>query len=77
MDRFTSFQVNVIDREGDFVVDELGGSDGLLDPNSSESAAQFGRIDDPAQASAIRTVTFPVSTSGSACPPARPVATRM
>jgi len=41
-------QVNVIDREGDFVVDELGGSDGLLDPNSSDLAAQFGRIDDPA-----------------------------
>ena len=41
-------QVNVIDREGDVVVDELGGSDGLLDPPSGVLAAQFGRIDDPA-----------------------------
>ena len=41
-------QVNVIDKEGDFVVDELGGSDGLLDPASTVLAAQFARIDDPA-----------------------------
>src|SRR5262245_25786220 len=41
-------QVNIIDREGDVVVDELGGSDGLLDPTSTNLAAQFGRIDDPA-----------------------------
>ena len=41
-------QVNIIDREGDVVVDELGGSDGLLDPTNPSLAAQFGRIDDPA-----------------------------
>jgi hypothetical protein len=41
-------QVNIIDREGDVVVDELGGSDGLLDPSSTNLAAQFGRTDDPA-----------------------------
>jgi hypothetical protein len=41
-------QVNVIDKEGDVVVDELGGSDGLLDPTNPNLAAQFGRIDDPA-----------------------------
>jgi len=41
-------QVSIVDREGDVVVDELGGSDGLLDPSSSNLAAQFGRIDDPA-----------------------------
>jgi len=41
-------QVNVIDREGDVVVDELGASDGLLDPASGDLAAQFGRIDDGA-----------------------------
>jgi hypothetical protein len=41
-------QVNVIDREGDVIVDELGGSDGLLDPNNPNLAAQFARIDDPA-----------------------------
>jgi hypothetical protein len=41
-------QVNIIDKEGDVVVDELGGSDGLLDPTSTNLAAQFGRIDDPA-----------------------------
>ena len=41
-------QVNVTDREGDVVVDELGASDGLLDPTSSNLAAQFGRIDDGA-----------------------------
>ena len=40
-------QVNVIDREGDVVVDELGAADGLLDPTSRDLAAQFGRIDDP------------------------------
>ncbi len=41
-------QVNIVDREGDVVVDELGASDGLLDPTSGDLAAQFGRIDDPA-----------------------------
>jgi hypothetical protein len=41
-------QVNIIDKEGDVVVDELGASDGLLDPTNSNLAAQFGRIDDPA-----------------------------
>jgi hypothetical protein len=41
-------QVNIIDREGDVVVDELGASDGLLDPASDTLAAQFGRIDDGA-----------------------------
>jgi hypothetical protein len=41
-------QVSIIDREGDVVVDELGGSDGLLDPTNPNLAAQFGRIDDPA-----------------------------
>jgi hypothetical protein len=41
-------QVNVIDREGDVVVDELGASDGLLDPTNPNLAAQPGRIDDGA-----------------------------
>jgi hypothetical protein len=41
-------QVSIIDREGDVVVDELGGSDGLLDPSNPNLAAQLGRIDDPA-----------------------------
>jgi len=41
-------QVSIIDREGDVVVDELGGSDGLLDPANPNLAAQFARIDDPA-----------------------------
>ena len=41
-------QVNIIDKEGDVVVDELGASDRLLDPTSTNLAAQFGRIDDPA-----------------------------
>ena len=41
-------QVSVIDKEGDVVVDELGASDGLLDPTSTNLAAQFGRIDDGA-----------------------------
>ncbi len=41
-------QVNVIDKEGDVVVDELGASDGLLDPKNPNLAAQFGRIDDGA-----------------------------
>jgi len=41
-------QVNIIDRDGDVVVDELGGSDGLLDPTNPDLAAQFGRIDDGA-----------------------------
>jgi hypothetical protein len=41
-------QVNIIDKEGDVVVDELGASDGLIDPTSANLAAQFGRIDDPA-----------------------------
>lgn len=41
-------QVNIIDREGDVVVDELGGSDGLLDPANPDLAAQFARIDDGA-----------------------------
>jgi hypothetical protein len=41
-------QVNVIDKEGDVVVDELGAADGLLDPSSANLAAQFGRIDDGA-----------------------------
>ena len=40
-------QVNIIDKEGDVVVDELGASDGLIDPTSAVLAAQFGRIDDP------------------------------
>jgi hypothetical protein len=40
-------QVNIIDREGDVIVDELGASDGLLDPASENLAAQFARIDDP------------------------------
>lgn len=40
-------QVNIIDKEGDVVVDELGASDGLLDPASTTLAAQLGRIDDP------------------------------
>ncbi len=41
-------QVNVIDKDGDVVVDELGAADGLLDPTSANLAAQFGRIDDGA-----------------------------
>ena len=41
-------QVNVIDKDGDVVVDELGGADGLLDPTNPNLAAQFGRIDDGA-----------------------------
>jgi hypothetical protein len=41
-------QVDIVDREGDVVVDELGASDGLLDPTSGNLAAQFGRIDDAA-----------------------------
>ncbi len=41
-------QVNVIDTEGDVVVDELGAADGLLDPTNPNLAAQFGRIDDGA-----------------------------
>jgi len=41
-------QVNIIDKEGDVVVDELGGSDGPLDPTNPNLAAQFGRIDDAA-----------------------------
>ena len=41
-------QVNIIDKEGDVVVDELGASDGLLDPTNPNLAAQFGRIDDGA-----------------------------
>ena len=41
-------QVNVIDKEGDVIVDELGAADGLLDPTSTNLAAQPGRIDDPA-----------------------------
>jgi hypothetical protein len=41
-------QVNVIDKDGDVVVDELGASDGLLDPANPNLAAQFGRIDDGA-----------------------------
>jgi len=41
-------QVSIIDKEGDVVVDELGASDGLIDPTSANLAAQFGRIDDPA-----------------------------
>jgi hypothetical protein len=41
-------QVSIVDREGDVVVDELGASDGLLDPTSGDLAAQLGRIDDPA-----------------------------
>ena len=40
-------QVNIIDREGDVIVDELGASDGLLDATSDDLAAQLGRIDDP------------------------------
>lgn len=40
-------QVNIIDKEGDVVIDELGASDGLLDPANSALAAQLGRIDDP------------------------------
>src|SRR4029077_8746626 len=41
-------QVNVTDKDGDVVVDELGASDGLLDPANPNLAAQFGRIDDGA-----------------------------
>lgn len=41
-------QVDIIDREGDVVIDELGASDGLLDPANPSLAAQPGRIDDPA-----------------------------
>ena len=41
-------EVDIIDREGDVVVDELGASDGLLDPANANLAAQPGRIDDPA-----------------------------
>jgi hypothetical protein len=41
-------QVSIIDKEGDVVVDELGSSDGLVDPTSANLAAQLGRIDDPA-----------------------------
>ena len=41
-------QVNVIDREGDVIVDELGAADGLLDPANPNLAAQFARIDDGA-----------------------------
>ena len=41
-------QVNIIDREGDVIVDELGASDGLLDPTSANLAAQLARIDDGA-----------------------------
>ena len=41
-------QVNVIDKEGDVVVDELGAADGLLDPTNPNLAAQPGRIDDGA-----------------------------
>ncbi|HET6202333.1 MAG TPA: hypothetical protein VFI25_05960 [Planctomycetota bacterium] len=41
-------QVNIVDREGDVVVDELGASDGLLDPTNANLAAQPGRVDDPA-----------------------------
>ena len=41
-------QVNVIDREGDVVVDELGASDAPLDPANPALNAQPGRIDDPA-----------------------------
>jgi hypothetical protein len=41
-------QLNVIDKEGDVVVDELGAADGLLDPTNPNLAAQFGRIDDGA-----------------------------
>jgi len=41
-------QVSIVDKEGDVVVDGLGGSDGLLDPANPNLAAQFGRIDDPA-----------------------------
>jgi len=41
-------EVDVIDKDGDVVVDELGGSDGLLDPSSTNLAAQLARIDDPA-----------------------------
>ena len=41
-------QVSIVDREGDVVIDELGGSDGLLDPANPNLAAQFGRVDDPA-----------------------------
>jgi hypothetical protein len=41
-------QVNIIDKDGDVVVDELGASDGLLDPANANLAAQPGRIDDGA-----------------------------
>jgi hypothetical protein len=67
-------QVNIIDREGDVVVDELGGSDGLLDP-ATQSRALFCRIDER-RAPAIRTATSPDSTSGSAYP-GRPEEPRM
>jgi hypothetical protein len=41
-------EVDILDREGDVVVDEIGASDGLLDPASGVLAAAPGRIDDPA-----------------------------
>src|SRR5262245_25306519 len=41
-------QVNIIDREGDVLVDELGRADGLFDPASPNLPAQPARIDDPA-----------------------------
>jgi len=41
-------EVDVIDKDGDVVVDELGGSDGLLDLANPNLAAQLARIDDPA-----------------------------
>lgn len=40
-------QVNIIDKEGDVVVDELGGADGPFDPTSGVLAQQFARIEDP------------------------------
>ena len=40
-------EVDIIDKDGDVVVDELGGADGLLDPANPALAAQLARIDDP------------------------------
>src|SRR4029450_11127770 len=41
-------QVNIIDKEGDVVVDDVGARECLIDPTSANLAAQSGRIDDPA-----------------------------
>ncbi|HEX4824325.1 MAG TPA: hypothetical protein VFV19_08415 [Candidatus Polarisedimenticolaceae bacterium] len=41
-------QVAITDKEGDVVVDEVGNSDGTVDPTGTNLAAALGRIDDPA-----------------------------